>query len=69
MKSSEVVLVSAAGVLAGVELNEIGVSSGNRWIDAGIGVGIFMLGHFTNIDGVSDFLEGVGIGYTFKAIV
>jgi hypothetical protein len=69
MMSAQVVLISAAGAVVGMELNKLNISTGNRYLDFAIGVGLAVVGYVTDYDGISDFVEGMGIGYAFAAIL
>ena len=67
MKSEKVVLISAAGAVVGMELNALNVSTGNRIVDFVIGVGLVVAGHYMDMDGISDFVQGLGVGYALAA--
>ena len=69
MKAEEVVIIGATGAaVAAVAHQKLGISTGNALVDAALGIGLAFAGWYTEMDGISDFVEGVGIGYAFDSV-
>lgn len=69
MKSEYVVLVGSVGAASGAVAHSSGFTTGNAYIDAGIGIVIAAAGFFTDVDYASDFAEGFGIGYFLDSVL
>ena len=68
MKSEEVVLVAAVGAGSGAVAHQF-LSTGNALYDVAIGAVLAVAGWYTEYDGVSDFVEGFGVGYIFDSVL
>ena len=67
MKAEEVVLVAATGAGVGAAARNVGITTGNVLYDVVLGGVIAFLGWYTDYDGISDFVEGFGIGFALDA--
>lgn len=70
MNSEEVVLIGSIGAGVGaVAHDKLGISTGNALYDAIIGLVVAGVGYYTKYDGISDGIEGAGIGYFLSSIL
>lgn len=69
MKSEELVIVSATSAALGAAMHQAGLSTGNRWLDVGLGVVVTAAGYLSNYDGLSDAVEGFGVGIVLDSIL
>jgi Zn-dependent alcohol dehydrogenase len=69
MKEENVVIVSAVSAGAGAVVHQLGVKTGNTLVDAGIGIGVALLGYFSNMGDISNVAEAGGIGYFLSAVL
>ena len=69
LASEHLTLLASVSGIAGVLVEESGRISNNNYLNAGIGLGLALLGYFTKYDGVSDVLEAFGIGYLAPAVL
>ncbi len=73
MKSEYVAGISgvsgAAGVFASRYAEKNIALLRNKWLNAGIGIGAFVLGWLMDYDGVGDAVEAFGAGYALGAIL
>ena len=70
LDANKLSIITGAGAVSGVIAEEYLVDNtgfNNSYINVAIGVGLALLGYFTNYDGVSDFIEAFGIGFVIPA--
>ena len=69
MKGEQVALVAAFGAGIGATTHSVGINTGNRVVDAAIGIGLAVAGWYIDHDGVGDFVEGFGVGYFLASVL
>lgn len=69
LASEHLTLIASLSGIAGVLVEESGMISNDNYINAGLGIGLALLGYFTKYDGISDVIEAFGIGYASPAIL
>jgi hypothetical protein len=73
MKAEEVSLIAGSGAGVGAFASRYVESVvpflNNKWINAGVGVALAVAGWVIDMDGVGDFIEGFGVGYTISAVL
>ncbi|MGC8621739.1 MAG: hypothetical protein ACP5U0_07500 [Caldisphaera sp.] len=70
LDANKLSLITGAGAVSGVIAEEYladNTGFGNNYVNIAIGVGLALLGYFTDFDGVSDFIEAFGIGFVIPA--
>ena len=69
MKSEELVIVAAASAAAGAKARQVGLTSGSPIFDAFAGLAVAVVGFLTNVDGLSDAVEGLGVGFFLDSVL
>lgn len=68
-KNDEVALVASVGAVMGAAARGVGLTTGNQYADAAIGAAIAGISYYLDMDGITEFGEGFGVGYFFSSIL